>query len=158
MWDCPPCTQEPCLFTYVWRLWFHEFFMQLLISHSFGNRLIVLIICICILCGGPDDCLITLYSLYANIWDILLLFILKKDKKVHILPKKQPAACFFSVSFVHLDQRPVGRCGPRAPKQQSTRGTQRPFGRCCCFVPRHTDSDWNRFVQKTKNFKIVQIG
>ena len=40
------------------------------------------------------------------------------------------------LSFVHLDQRPIGSCGPRAPKQQRTRGTQRPFGRCCCFGPR----------------------
>ena len=25
-------------------------------------------------------------------------------------------------SFVHLDQNPIGVCGPRAPKQQRTRG------------------------------------
>ena len=33
------------------------------------------------------------------------------------------------LTFVHLDQRPIGRCGPRAPKQQRQSGTQRPFGR-----------------------------
>ena len=39
-------------------------------------------------------------------------------------------------SFVHLEQSPIGLCGPRVPKQQRPRGMQRPFGRCCCFGPR----------------------
>ena len=41
-----------------------------------------------------------------------------------------------NISFVHLDQSPICVCGPRAPKQQRTRGTQMPFGLCCCFGPR----------------------
>ena len=34
------------------------------------------------------------------------------------------------VSFVHLEQSPIGGCGPRVPKQQRPRGTQRPIGLC----------------------------
>ena len=39
------------------------------------------------------------------------------------------------VSFVHLEQSPIGLCEPRVPKQQRPRGTQRPFVSCCCFGP-----------------------
>ena len=41
------------------------------------------------------------------------------------------------LSFVHLRAAPIDGCGQRGPKQQRPRGSQRPFGRCCCFGPRY---------------------
>ena len=54
------------------------------------------------------------------------------------------------LSFVHLDQSPIGSCGPRAPKQQRTRGTQRPFGRCCCMTIISAHDKWPIPALKTK--------
>ena len=82
------------------------------------------------------------FSFFQNLWNyqrsetMYLIYLVFDDMIFWFLNVCKVHSNRHNTSFVHLDQRPMRRCGPRAPKQQRPRGTQRPFGRCCCFGPR----------------------